>query len=77
MIYNNCYEYNWYTWNDDLFCSVEIRDFLTTEKSDEEGDRIYEELKRIYQNEFFGSHKDDDGNELPVDDITRTSAVFD
>jgi hypothetical protein len=47
------------------------------EKSDEEGNRVYDELKKIYQYEFFGAHKDDDGNELPTDDIARTSAVFD
>jgi len=47
------------------------------EKSDEEGNRVYSELQKIYQDEFFGVHKDDDGNKLPADDITRTSAVFD
>ena len=47
------------------------------EKSDEEGNRVYSELKKIYRDEFFGVHRDDDGNELPADDITRTSAVFD
>ena len=47
------------------------------EKDDEEGNKIYNRLTKIYQEKYFGTHKDDDGNELPADDIQRTSAVFD
>ena len=47
------------------------------EKADKEGKKAYSELRQIYQDEFFGTPKDDDGNELPADDIARTSAVFD